>query len=441
MAKKEAIALLVWMLLFTSAHLRPNVAVDVEASDGYKVRNLNTGSNYTTIQAAINDPETLPEHTIFVEKGIFYENIVVNKSLSVIGENQNGTIIDGNGTGVVVLVEADNVTIRGFTVRNGSTGIYVDHSGTSVIKENSVIENTDGILVRFSSNCTISENSVANNTNRNTLITNSWNFTVKDNDVYGTGGYGINANASSNGVITRNNVHENYFDGIGLLDSNNCRIVENLVKNNTLFGIWIDSSYYNAIYHNNIVNNWFQASSNSVLNTWNNTMEGNYWSDYTGVDSGHDGIGDSWYEVDSGNIDYYPLMGMFHSFTTSLGSDVNIISNSTVAGFEYIELNDTIHISVSNMTASQTFGFCRACIPHVLMNPDEISVIIDDGQTPVLYHNYALYDNGTHRWIYFTYEHSAHEIVIVSEFSPVFMLLFLMVTTLLTVMLYRRKPN
>ena len=170
-------------------------------------------------------------------------------------------------------------------------------------------------------------------------------------------------------------------------------------------------------------------------------MEGNYWGDYIGVDSGHDGIGDSWYEVDSGNIDHYPLMGMFHSFTTSLGSDLTVISNSTVEGFEYIESNSTIKISVSNKTASQKFGFCRACISHALMNPNEISVIIDDGQTPVLYHNYALYDNETYRWIYFAYEHSTHEIVIVSEFSSVFILLCLIVATLLIVIVYRRKSN
>jgi hypothetical protein len=36
----------------------------------------------------------------------------------------------------------------------------------------------------------------------------------------------------------------------------------------------------------------------------------NYWSDYTGVDANHDGIGDTPYVIDANNTkkDHYPLM-------------------------------------------------------------------------------------------------------------------------------------
>jgi nitrous oxidase accessory protein len=411
--------------------------VEVRASDGYPVHNLNTGLNYTTIQEAISDPETLAGNTIFVEKGMYYEGIVVNKSLSLIGESQIDTVIDGNGTDVVILVEADNVTIRGFSVRNGSIGICVDHSKASLIEDNYVTKNTDGILVRFSSNCTVCGNSVANNTGRGALITNSWNFTVRGNYVYGHGDYGINANASSNGVITGNNVYENSYDGIGLLDSNNCRIVENLVRNN-IIGVWIDSSDYNSIYHNNIVDNWFQGRSNTALNAWNNTVEGNYWSDYTGEDANKDGIGDSWYEVDVGNTDYHPLMGMFHSFNTSLGYRVNVISNSTIENFQYSESNSTIVMHVSNTTANQAFGFCRVRIPHTLMN-DTYHVIIN-GSDPT-YWNYTLYDDGNNRWIYFSYQHSTLEIVITPEFPSLLTLPLFMITALLAVIIYKRRHS
>jgi hypothetical protein len=61
-----------------------------------------------------------------------------------------------------------------------------------------------------------------------------------------------------------------------------------------------------------------------------------------------------------------------------------------------------------------------------------------DGVEPY-YVNYTLYDNSTHRWIYFNYEHSTPEIVIVSEF-PLFLILPLfMMATLLAVIAYRRK--
>jgi parallel beta-helix repeat protein len=439
MTKTLAAVLLFCMFLSVLICLRSSTVIEVQASNGYRVHNLNTGLNYTTIQAAINASQTLGGHTIFVEKGVYYEHLVVNKSLSLIGENRTSTIIDGNSTEVVIIVEADNVTVKGFTVRHGNTGIRVDYSKNSLIENDNVTKNNEGISVRFSSNCTVYDNSVGDNIQHNTLVTNSGNFTLKDNDIYGSGGYGINANASSNGLIARNNVHQNYYDGIGLLDSNNTKIVENLVESNTFIGIWIDTSDYNSIYHNNIVTNGFQARSNSMLNYWNNTMEGNYWSDYTGVDLGHDGIGDSWYEIFSGNIDHYPLMGRFSSFNTSSGHDVGVISNSTVQSFEYVESNSAIRMLVSNMTSSQTTGFCRVCIAHGLMNPVGISVIIDDGLTPVLYHNYSLYDNGTHRWIYFTYEHSTHEIIVVPEVPVILTVPFLVVATLPAVLLYKKR--
>jgi parallel beta-helix repeat protein len=268
------------------------------------------------------------------------------------------------------------------------------------------------------------------------LITNSWNFTVKENDVHGHGYYGVNANASLNGVITQNIVYENDYDGIGLLDSNSCRITENLVMDNTFFGIWIDSSYYNAIYHNNVINNWDQASSNSALNTWNNTVEGNYWGDYTGVDLDRNGIGDGWYEADSGNIDYYPLVGMFNSFNTSLGYRVNVISNSTIENFQYLESNSTIIMHVSNMTKNQAFGFCRICIPHALIN--ETYHVVINGTDPH-YWNYTLYDDGDNRWIYFSYQHSLLEIVIVPDLPSFLILPLFTMATLLAIIVHKGK--
>jgi len=77
----------------------------------------------------------------------------------------------------------------------------------------------------------------------------------------------------------------------------------------------------------------------------------------------------------------------------------------------------------------ETYGFSRICIPHALIEP-EIAVIIDDGLTEVLYPNCTLRDDGFHRWIYFAYQHSTHEILIIPEFWPMIFLSTLMVITL-----------
>jgi len=108
---------------------------------------------------------------------------------------------------------------------------------------------------------------------------------------------------------------------------------------------------------------------------------------------------------------------------------VNVASNSSIEDFEYCESNRTIRMHVTNMTVNQTFGFCRICIPHALMSEPSVTV---DGANPFSW-NYTLDDNGGHRWIYFSYEHSTLEIVIVPEFPSFYIPPMFMMATLLAV--------
>jgi len=66
MRRKLAFVLSLFVLLFSLLHVRFD-SVKVEAPNGYRVHNLDTGFDYTTIQAAIDANETLDGHAIFVE--------------------------------------------------------------------------------------------------------------------------------------------------------------------------------------------------------------------------------------------------------------------------------------------------------------------------------------------------------------------------------------
>jgi pectin methylesterase-like acyl-CoA thioesterase len=56
--------------------------------------------NYTLIQSAINAASN--GDTVFVYKGIYHENLIINKSIYLIGENKSITIIDGNKSANIV---------------------------------------------------------------------------------------------------------------------------------------------------------------------------------------------------------------------------------------------------------------------------------------------------------------------------------------------------
>ena len=49
--------------------------------------------DYSTIQLGINNAN--PGDTIFVRNGVYYENIIIEKKITLVGENKNNTIIDG----------------------------------------------------------------------------------------------------------------------------------------------------------------------------------------------------------------------------------------------------------------------------------------------------------------------------------------------------------
>jgi hypothetical protein len=201
------------------------------------------------------------------------------------------------------------------------------------------------------------------------------------------------------------------------------------------------ASSSNKVFHNNLIGNAEQASvlSGSYENAWDDGIEGNYWSDYAGQDSDKNGLGDEHYAIDSQNQDTHPLLGCFHAFAVSYNGSshqVNVITNSTVLEFAFWEEPNTIRLTVNG--SDQTFGFCRIRVPHALVEP-ELTVVIDDGLTHVLNANYTLREDGSSRWIYFAYSHSAHEILIIPELHFLMSLWFVLASVFL--LLFRKTKR
>jgi parallel beta-helix repeat protein len=292
------------------------------------VHNINTGLGYASIQEAINAPETLDRHVIFVEDGTYYENIFVNKAVILIGENRNTTTIEGDGTGFVVFIrDVKDVMISGFTICRGGpafyAGVYLYNSINCTVSNN-ILRNNGwaGVRLQFADNNTISDNDITDNY---TPIACGWsnNIIINDNKMTNNQA-GIDLYHSNGSKIVRNNITQNGQFGISILGSGNV-VARNIIANNDK-GIWFygaeSESSYNKVYHNNFLNNLRQVETGGFVNFWDDGYPsgGNYWSDYVGVDvksglgqdlPGSDGIGDLPYIIDADNVDHYPLMNPY----------------------------------------------------------------------------------------------------------------------------------
>lgn len=319
------------------------------------------------------------------------------------------------------ILSSDNVTYR-FAVDLNST-ITVQRSNIVIDGNGYTLEGSgsgDGLRLLGVFNVSITDINITGFSNGIDLWGTSQDV-VSESNITANENLGIDFYDASNNTICRNCITSNNGGAVRLeylSDYNG--IFENGIGGNGQVGIYIDSSLGNVLYHNNFVNNTSQAqvasSGNSPINSWDNGAEGNYWSNYSGADANRDGIGDTTYVIDANNTDNFPLMGMFSSFSGIQGYPVNVISNSAITGFNYS--SSTRKISFSVQGAPSTVGFSELMIPHVLMDVKRIEVLIDNGSSPVLYSNLDLHDNTTHRWIYFSYQHSTHTVTIQEDWTP-----------------------
>jgi parallel beta-helix repeat protein len=274
------------------------------------------------------------------------------------------------------------------------------------------------------------------------LVSNSSTVLMLKNNVTGNLN-GIEIENCSGTIVSGNTVL-NSFTGIFVSNSNNDAFFGNTVSSNKNYGIYVRQSSNNTIFHNSFLGNTRHVLDFNSVDFWDNGAEGNYWSNYTGVDSDFDGIGETSHVLDANNTDHYPLMGLFSSFSTSAGAGVDVISNSTIQSFEYsgpdstvkyYGSNTSIVMQVSNMTGDQTYGFCRLAIPHGAMSPP-YNITMNGNPVPYT----STFENGTLSIIYFSYQHSTLQIVIVPEFPFAPLLALFMIATL-AVIVYRRKRS
>jgi parallel beta-helix repeat protein len=201
--------------------------------------------NYSVIQYAVDNASS--GNTVLVYSGIYddyFPNnmacVLIEKSINLIGEDKNSTIIKGSGVHRVVKIRANGVNVTGFTLKDGGCpepstwgigidvgvpvkniviadniivhnqhGISVDHEPNDVlIYDNIIRDNRYGIYTAFSvKNCEIYNNTITHN--KCGIYSQLCEILIHDNNVSDNNNGFRLYNVESTCIIERNHIKDN----------------------------------------------------------------------------------------------------------------------------------------------------------------------------------------------------------------------------------------
>jgi len=375
--------------------------------------------------------------------------------------------------GQVIIVNSSKITVKNLELKNAMGGVILASTRDSLIENVTSTENYCAIDLDHSDNNMITKNRITDSEAAGIGLTVSTFNNITYNTVTNTTGCGIWIEDSGyetvigNNILRTNQAGGSYqeFEGAGILvdDSSRCNITENnlvkcafgivagagpatsnlIARNNIVsngIGLVIAEGIENSVHHNNFVENDQQVST--LIGTTDAfdsgyPSGGNYWSDYSSIDSnsgefqnmtGTDGIGDAPYIIDDKNQDRYPLTVPpipIPIVWNETFYPIGISSNSTVSWFSFNESKRTISFNVTGPEYST--GFCNLTFANALIRDmwqDDCTVLIN-GAPPL---NIANSTDGENTYFHFTYPHIGHSVTIIREFpltaTPFLMLLF-----------------
>ncbi|MBN2603712.1 MAG: right-handed parallel beta-helix repeat-containing protein [Candidatus Thermoplasmatota archaeon] len=212
--------------------------------------------HFDKIQDAIDNASS--GDRIIVYEGLYKENLVINKSVYIFGEDKSDTIIDGGNIENVIIINSNNVDISTFTIRNGGKGeknaaIKINADSCKIV-DNIISGGTHGIFIENSDSTTIAYNIIYNNRNGTFLYSSNSNL-IHYNDIYGNYQNGILLNETCDkNEISSNTIYDNEENGVYFHDhcSKN-KVFSNTIYGNANTGIRIENSSLNDNIKNNII--------------------------------------------------------------------------------------------------------------------------------------------------------------------------------------------
>ncbi len=330
--KNKKLTIITVIILFTiniSGCVNENPSID-ETNNFEEPENVYVDDNYDkntsgwdidhfdSIQEGIN--KVSENGTIYINSGIYYENLVINKSINIIGEEKETTIINGNQVGNVVNIIKDYCTIQNINISNAGSnsginilsnsntltnnifydnyyGICIDSKKENTISNNIFSDNYNAIRLRRGTESTITKNQILKNTMEGISLETCLRITILDNNFQNSGiviSGPITAwdthNIENNTANDKNIYYYKNENGITIPEDAiqlilvNCSNIEikNLNFEKVIIGIQICYSSYITI-----ENNYFQYNMKNTIQLYysdNNTIYNNNINNGNGID-------------------------------------------------------------------------------------------------------------------------------------------------------------
>jgi len=265
----------------------------------FRVYNENSGNGYYYLQSAIDSATSGDK--LHLSSGYYYENIEIDKSLTITGQGISETIISGDvndtglgsppvdGNDVGIYVTANNVIIKSLQVRHFSSGFHFFTAASAQLENVKVLDTSDiGIEVELSTNIHL-KNVIVDGSQKNNLEidSSSTGATVEDSLFINSELSGIKVFSDDN-LFNNITSENNAFYGL-VIDCSACSgfdvtTISNSHFDNQQTGIWLTSSSNIIVSDNSITNSGWDGISilgSNNIELYNNSISSSQdWSIY-----------------------------------------------------------------------------------------------------------------------------------------------------------------